>query len=114
MLPDCLFCRIVAREVPADVVHEDDTVFAFRDVNPQAPTHILVIPRQHVASAADLSAQDGELLGRLFTTIAELADREGLTRGWRVVTNVGGEGGQSVRHLHFHLLGGRPMRWPPG
>ena len=114
MPPDCLFCRIVAGEIPADVVHRDDTVLAFRDINPQAPTHILVISKAHIASAADLRATDGELLGALFATVADLADREGLRHGWRVVTNVGPDAGQSVHHLHLHLLGGRPMAWPPG
>jgi len=111
---DCLFCRIVAGETPADTVHEDDLVLAFSDVNPQAPTHVLVIPKQHVDSAADLRLTDGELLARLWATIADVADRSGLARGWRVVTNVGPDGGQSVEHLHFHLLGGRSMSWPPG
>ncbi|HVL53816.1 MAG TPA: histidine triad nucleotide-binding protein [Vitreimonas sp.] len=114
MSADCLFCRIVAGEIAADILHEDDTVLAFRDVNPQAPTHVLVIPREHVASAADLTAQDGALVARLFATVADLADREGLVHGWRVVTNVGRDGGQSVQHLHLHLLGGRSLAWPPG
>lgn len=114
MSADCLFCRIVAGEIPSDKVDEDETVLAFRDINPKAPTHVLVIPKQHVPSAAHLSAQDAELLGRLFATVADIADREGLSRGWRVVTNVGPDAGQSVDHLHLHLLGGRPMSWPPG
>jgi histidine triad (HIT) family protein len=114
MAADCLFCRIVAHEIPSEVVHEDDAVVAFRDINPKAPTHVLVIPRQHIASAADLTVGDAELLGRLFAVVADLADREGLSRGWRVVTNVGDDGGQSVGHLHLHLLGGRRMSWPPG
>lgn len=111
---DCLFCRIVAHEIPSEIVHEDDAVLAFRDINPKAPTHVLVIPRQHIASAAELTVGDAELLGRLFAVVADLADREGLSRGWRVVTNVGDDGGQSVGHLHLHLLGGRRMSWPPG
>jgi histidine triad (HIT) family protein len=116
MDPVCLFCRIVAGEIPADTVHEDDRVLAFRDINPQAPTHILVIPKAHIQSAADLAGtgDDAALVGRLLATAADLADREGLTRGWRVVTNVGPDGGQSVQHLHFHLLGGRRLTWPPG
>ena len=111
---DCLFCRIVAGEVPADRVHDDDQVLAFRDINPQAPTHLLVIPKAHVASAADLGSGDGDLLGRLFAVAADLADREGLSRGWRLVTNVGPDAGQSVQHLHLHVLGGRQLSWPPG
>lgn len=114
MAADCLFCRIVAHEIPSDVVHEDDAVLAFRDINPKAPTHVLVIPKEHIASAAGLGAQDGSLLGRMFAVVADVADREGLSRGWRVVTNVGEDGGQSVEHLHLHLLGGRRLSWPPG
>ena len=114
MPDDCLFCRIVAGEIPATRLHEDDLVIAIRDINPQAPTHVLVMPIRHVASAADLGDADGALLGRLFGVAATLADREGLEQGWRLVTNVGVDGGQSVDHLHLHLLGGRPMGWPPG
>lgn len=114
MTADCLFCRIVAGEIPSTKVHEDDLVIAIRDINPQAPTHVLVMPRQHVASAADLSEADAPLLGRLFFVSAGLAKAEGLDGGWRLVVNVGPEGGQTVDHLHLHLLGGRQMRWPPG
>ncbi|HET8776553.1 MAG TPA: histidine triad nucleotide-binding protein [Candidatus Limnocylindria bacterium] len=112
--PDCLFCRIVAGEIPSDRVHEDDDVIAFRDINPQAPTHILVIPRRHIADAHALMAADGPILARLFAVTSRLADQAGLTNGYRIVTNVGPDAGQSVFHLHFHLLGGRPMGWPPG
>jgi histidine triad (HIT) family protein len=111
---DCLFCRIAAGEIPATKVHEDDEVVAIRDINPQAPTHVLVLPVRHVASAADLTEADGPLLGRLFAVAARLARDEGLDGGWRLVTNVGGDGGQSVDHLHLHLLGGRQLTWPPG
>ena len=111
---DCLFCRIVAGEVPSDRVHEDDEVIAFRDVNPQAPTHVLVIPRRHIPDAHALTDADAGLLVRLFGVVQRVADEAGLGRGYRVVTNVGAESGQSVFHLHFHLLGGRPMAWPPG
>jgi histidine triad (HIT) family protein len=114
MPADCLFCRIVAGEIPATKVHEDDAVVAIRDVNPQAPTHVLVLPVRHVASAADLTEADGPLLGRLFAVAADVAGREGLDGGWRLVTNVGPDAGQSVDHLHVHLLGGRRMAWPPG
>jgi histidine triad (HIT) family protein len=113
--PNCLFCRIVRGEVPADIVHQDDLVVAFRDINPKAPTHILLIPRRHIASAADLTEAEAELLGRLFAVAANLARDEGITeRGFRLVTNAGPGAGQSVDHLHFHLLGGRSMSWPPG
>jgi histidine triad (HIT) family protein len=113
--PDCLFCKIVAGEVPSTRVHEDDVVIAFRDIAPRAPTHILVIPRDHIASAADLTEADGPMLGRLFAATAEIARREGIAdAGYRLVSNVGRWGGQTVDHLHVHLLGGRAFEWPPG
>ena len=115
MSSDCLFCRIVAGEVPSTKVHEDDLVVAIRDIAPRAPTHILLMPREHIASAAELTEAHGPLLGRLFAVAAELARREGIAEaGYRLVTNVGRYGGQSVDHLHVHLLGGRPFQWPPG
>jgi histidine triad (HIT) family protein len=112
--PDCLFCRIVADEIPSDRVYESDDVIAFRDINPQAPTHVLVIPRRHIADAHALRAADGPILARLVEVTNRLADDAGLKNGYRVVTNVGPDAGQSVFHLHLHLLGGRPMSWPPG
>ena len=114
MASDCLFCRMASGEIPVEPVHRDDLVFAIRDINPQAPTHILVMPVVHVASAAELTEADGPLLGRLFEVAASIARAEGLDRGFRLVTNTGPEAGQSVAHLHVHLLGGRPMAWPPG
>lgn len=112
---DCLFCRIAAGEIPATIVHDDDHVVAFRDINPVAPTHILLIPRRHIASAADVAKADGELLGRLFAVASRLARDEGIaSSGFRLVTNVGPDAGQSVEHLHLHLLGGRKLAWPPG
>ena len=112
---ECLFCRIAAKEVPADLVHEDDEIIAFRDIAPRAPTHVLLIPRRHVTSAADLRAADAAMLGQLFEVAADLARREGVSEsGFRIVTNAGPASGQSVAHLHFHLLGGRSMAWPPG
>jgi histidine triad (HIT) family protein len=111
----CLFCRIASREVPADIVRESDRVVAFRDVNPQAPTHILLIPKEHVASAAELGERHGEVLADIMQAASQLARAEGIDEsGWRLVTNVGPDAGQAVFHLHFHLLGGRPMDWPPG
>ena len=111
----CLFCRILAGELPATRLHEDDLVIAIRDIQPAAPTHILLIPRAHIASAAELGEADGPLLGRLFGVAADLARSEGVAdAGFRLVTNVGAWGGQSVDHLHVHLLGGRPFDWPPG
>ena len=112
--PDCLFCRIVAGEIPSDLLHEDDDVIAFRDIAPQAPTHVLVIPRRHIPDAQALIDADGALLAKLFAVIRTIADEAGLGTGYRVVTNVGTDAGQSVPHLHFHLLGGRTMTWPPG
>ena len=111
----CLFCKIIAGDIPADTVHEDDLVIAFNDINPVAPVHQLIIPRRHVESAAELSEADGEILGHLFEVAANLAREAGLPdSGYRIVTNVGADGGQSVPHLHFHLIGGRRMAWPPG
>lgn len=111
----CLFCRIAEGEQDADVVHAGDNVVAFRDINPQAPTHVLIIPKEHVESAAALRDKSADMLSEIFRTAAHLARAEGIERtGWRLVTNVGPHAGQSVNHLHFHLLGGRPMGWPPG
>lgn len=112
--PHCLFCRIAAGEIPSDRCFESDDVIAFRDVDPKAPTHILVIPREHIVSLAELEPEHAELVGRLHLVAARLAADEGLDAGWRTVFNVGEEGGQTVFHLHLHLLGGRPMHWPPG
>lgn len=114
MPDDCLFCRIIAGEIPATKLHEDDLVVAIRDVAPRAPTHVLLMPRAHVASAAELTEADGPMLGRLFSVAARLAADAGLERGWRLVSNVGPDAGQSVPHLHVHLMGGRGMSWPPG
>lgn len=115
MTETCLFCRIVAGEIPSTKVHEDDLVLAIRDIAPQAPTHVLLMPRRHVASLADLTDADAALLGRLFAVSAEIARAEGIeTDGYRVVSNHGRAAGQSVEHLHLHLLGGRAFAWPPG
>jgi histidine triad (HIT) family protein len=110
---DCLFCRIAAGEIPAEIVLEDEAVVVFRDINPKAPTHVLAIPRRHIASAADLTDADGDLLAALFGAMRRVAEEAGL-KGYRILSNVGPESGQSVFHLHFHLLGGRRMAWPPG
>jgi histidine triad (HIT) family protein len=110
----CLFCRIASGEIPADIVYSDDEVIVFRDVNPQAPTHVLAIPRRHIASAHELGPDDGPLLGGLFDALRATGDAEGLGDGYRIVTNVGAAAGQSVEHLHIHLLGGRRLTWPPG
>jgi histidine triad (HIT) family protein len=111
----CIFCRIAAGELPARRVHEDASVIAFHDIAPRAPTHILVLPREHIPSLLDLTEEHGPLLGRMFLVAAEIARREGIAeRGYRLVSNVGEWGGQSVDHLHWHLMGGRSMAWPPG
>lgn len=111
----CLFCRIVAGEEAAQIVHSGDTVLAFRDLNPQAPTHLLLIPKEHVTDVRDLEDGHGGMLADLLRAASHLAKAEGIeASGWRLVTNVGRDAGQSVFHLHFHLLGGRPMSWPPG
>jgi histidine triad (HIT) family protein len=110
-----LFCRIAAGEIEADIVHSSDHVVAFRDINPQAPTHILLIPKEHIESARAIKDRNGDLLAEMFAAAAHLAKANGIDRsGWRLVTNVGTAAGQSVHHLHFHLLGGRQMKWPPG
>lgn len=110
---ECLFCRIAAGEIPSDRVFEDPAVIVFRDINPKAPTHVLAIPRRHLASAAELTDADGDLLAALFGALRHVAEEAGL-KGYRILSNVGADSGQSVFHLHFHLLGGRPMTWPPG
>ena len=114
-MADCLFCKIARAEIPANRVAETAHVMAFRDIHPQAPTHVLLIPKAHVVdSAADLGAAHAAMLGELFALAARIAKDEGLAQGWRLVTNVGEHAGQTVHHLHVHLLGGRPMKWPPG
>ena len=113
MADSCLFCRIVAGEIPAKLVAETPECIAFRDINPQAPTHVLVIPREHVDSLSDTT--DPALVGRLSLLAADIARQEGIAeRGYRTVINTGPDAGQTVRHIHLHLLGGREMGWPPG
>jgi histidine triad (HIT) family protein len=109
-----LFEKIAAREIPADIVHEDDLCLAFRDISPQAPVHILVVPKKPVPRLADSSPQDQALLGHLLLTVAGIARRESLAEGFRTVINNGPHGGETVPHLHLHLLGGRHLSWPPG
>lgn len=112
---DCLFCRIVSGEIPSEKVYQDEWATAFRDINPQAPTHILVIPNRHIASLAELRADDQDLMGRLVYTCSQVAASEGLgDSGYRLVVNCGNDGGQEVGHIHFHILGGRRLTWPPG
>ncbi|PMR76673.1 histidine triad nucleotide-binding protein [Billgrantia endophytica] len=112
---DCLFCKIVNRGIPADIVHEDEHVLAFSDINPQAPTHILIIPRQHIATLNDIEMADLALMGRLQYTAARLARERGFAEdGYRVVMNCNDHGGQTVYHIHMHLMGGRRFTWPAG
>ncbi|MDQ2936019.1 MAG: histidine triad nucleotide-binding protein [Acidobacteriota bacterium] len=111
----CLFCRIIKKEIPADIVHEDDQSFVIRDLNPQAPTHLLVIPIEHLESLDEASQKDEKLLGHLLRVAARVGNGEGLGEtGYRTVINTGAGAGQSVFHLHLHVLGGRAMNWPPG
>lgn len=114
MNDDCIFCGVIAGTIPAKVAHRSDALIAIEDIHPQAPTHLLLIPRQHVARVVELDESHADLLVEIFTTATRLARERGLDRGFRVVVNDGPHGGQTVDHLHFHLLGGRPMQWPPG
>lgn len=111
---DCLFCKIAAGEIPSKKAYEDEKVYAFYDIDPQAPVHILVIPKEHIQSVSQITPENQEIVGHIFTVIAKLAKELDLKDGYRVVSNVGEQGGQSVPHLHFHLLGGRNLSWPPG
>ncbi len=114
-MSDCIFCKIASGSIPSKKVFEDDEVFAFEDINPQAPVHILVIPRKHIPTALDLAPSDHALIGRLFETAGTIArERNIAERGYRLVMNTNPESGQTVYHIHLHLLGGRPMHWPPG
>jgi len=108
-MPDCIFCKIISREIPSQAVYEDENVYAFRDIAPQAPVHILVVPKEHIESAAVLTAENSHHAARCLEAIAKIAENEGLAGGFRVITNTGSDGGQTVFHLHFHLLGGKVM-----
>jgi histidine triad (HIT) family protein len=113
-MENCLFCKIVRNEIPSTKVYEDDKVLAFNDIDPKAPTHILIIPKKHIASVAALEDEDCELAAHIIRTARQLAAAKGLDNGFRLVVNTGRDGGQTVNHLHFHLLGGRAFGWPPG
>ena len=114
-MSDCLFCRIVAGSIPAQVVHKDDSVVAFRDVNPQAPLHVLIVPTKHIATVNDLTAEDDALIGSMFRRAAAIAAEHGYAeRGFRTVFNTNRDAGQTVFHVHLHLLAGRGLTWPPG
>ena len=109
-MEDCIFCKIIKGEIPSNKVYEDDEILAFKDINPMAPVHILVIPKKHIESANDISEEDELLIGRMFTVIKKLAKENNLDNGYRIVNNCGEDGGQAVKHLHFHLLGGRKLK----
>lgn len=113
-MADCLFCKIIAGDIPSTKVYEDELVYAFKDITPQAPVHILIIPKQHIASAAEINAENSAVISRIFEVAAQIAREFGLDNGFRVVNNCGDSAGQTVKHLHFHLLGGRDFTWPPG
>lgn len=113
-MPDCLFCKIAAGEIPSKKLYEDDELLAFYDIDPKAPVHFLVIPKGHIASAAEITGGNSRVISRVYEVIAQLARELGLEKGYRVVTNVGEDGGQTVGHLHFHILAGRGLAWPPG
>ena len=108
-MSDCLFCKIAAGEIPSTCLYEDENVFAFRDINPQAPVHFLVIPKTHIGSVAELNPENSAVVAKCFEVIAKVAEQEGLTGGYRVISNCGADAGQTVHHLHFHVLGGAPM-----
>lgn len=112
---DCIFCSIIKGEIPSDKVYEDDSILAFKDINPAAPVHIIIIPKTHISSANELNDSNCDIVGHIFKIAAKLAKEMGISeKGYRIVNNCGDEGGQTVKHLHFHLLGGRSMQWPPG
>ena len=114
-MEDCLFCKIAAKEIESSVVYEDDELFAFRDISPQAPVHVLIVPKRHIAGVTGLAESDEALVGRVFTVAQEIARRESVVQcGFRVVVNSGPDAGQAVDHIHFHLLAGRKLTWPPG
>lgn len=113
-MTDCLFCKIIAGDIPANIVYQDEWMIVFHDISPQAPTHILVIPKKHIPSLNELTTEDEVLIGRIFLKISELTQELGLKDGYRVVVNTGKDGQQTVQHVHFHVLGGRSLQWPPG
>ena len=115
MSSDCLFCKILAGEIPAELIYESDTAVAFRDINPQAPTHVLVIPRKHISTINDIEVDDQAIIGSLYTAAKEIAKEQGIADdGYRAVMNCNEGAGQSVFHIHLHVLGGRALSWPPG
>lgn len=112
---DCIFCKIASHEVPSNIVYEDDDVIAFKDINPQAPIHLLIVPKEHISSILDINNENGHIVNKIIKVAQSLAKKNNIDeKGFRLVINTGDDGGQTVKHLHFHLLGGRFMTWPPG
>ena len=111
---DCLFCKIIRGEIPSEIIYQDDKVIVFNDINPQAPVHFLVIPKEHIESANDITKENSDLIGYIIYIASKLAKEKALDDGYRIVNNCGAEGGQTVDHIHFHVLGKRNMEWPPG
>lgn len=111
---DCIFCKIINGEIPSSLIYEDDQVIAFKDINPQAPVHYLVIPKEHIKSADYITEENKGLIGHIIFVVSKIAKEEGLEDGYRIINNCGGDGGQTVDHIHFHVLGKRKMLWPPG
>lgn len=114
-MSDCLFCKIIAGEIPSSKVYEDEYVYAFNDISPEAPVHVLIVPKEHIASANDLTAENADVVAKIFVAAKKIAEDMGIAEGgYRIVNNCGDDGGQTVKHLHFHLMGGRSLAWPPG
>ncbi len=113
-MKDCLFCKIVAGEIPSTKIYEDESVYAFADIDPQAPFHAIIVPKKHITSAAEINAENSYLIAKIFEAVAKIAKNENLADGFRVVNNCGKDGGQTVGHIHFHLLARRNLQWPPG
>lgn len=111
---DCLFCKIVAGDIPSTKIYENEWAYAFADIDPQAPFHAIIVPKEHLASAAEITAENSHLVAKIFEAVSEIAKQENLAKGFRVVNNCGEEGGQTVGHIHFHLLARRNLQWPPG
>ena len=113
-MADCLFCKIVAGEIPSTKIYEDEFVYAFADIQPQAPFHAIIIPKNHISSADEITSENSALIGKVFEAVAKISKQENLEKGYRVVNNCGEDGGQTVHHIHFHLLARRNLAWPPG
>ncbi len=113
-MSDCLFCKIIAGDIPSTKIYEDESVYAFADIDPQAPFHAIIVPKEHIASAAEINGENSHCIAKIFEAVAKIAAQENLEKGFRVVNNCGEDGGQTVGHIHFHLLARRNLQWPPG